>query len=498
VKIDNFYTATIYEKGAEIIRTLKTLIGEDAFRRGMDLYFDRWDGRAATVEAFIDCFAETTGQDLSGFFAWYEQAGTPQVRMSAVYDPDGRSLSLTFQQTTPPTPGQPHKRPLPIPVRLGLLDDDGAPLGEEITVVLTEASTTLAIPADRPPVVSALRGFSAPVTLVSDAPAKDGYVLMAFDPDLFNRWDAGQTLARDLILRRAAGVPDDVGEERYAEAAGRALSDQSADEAFKALMLALPSESDLAQAAAPADPAALHEARNALRTRLAVHLEGVLFRLHTGLHDRGPFSPDAASAGRRALRNACIDLLCSAPGEDAGERARGHYYGASNMTEAMGGLNALMLIGGEAFEAALVDFYDKWSHEPLVIDKWFALQARSPGEDVLGRVIALTAHPAFDPRNPNRLRALVQSFASANPARFHDPSGAGYRFLADQILMVDALNPSVAARLIEPLGSWRRYVPALGELMREELRRILAHPGLSNNVLELAQKALGDEQDPAA
>ena len=240
------------------------------------------------------------------------------------------------------------------------------------------------------------------------------------------------------------------------------------------------------------DPAAIHAARDALKRRMAVHLESQLYRLHSGLHEHGAFSPDAASAGRRALRNACVELLAMEPTPDAIERAKAHFNGADNMTDAMGGLNALLQIGGAPLEHALADFYETWKHEPLVIDKWFAVQARSPSEDVLGRVMALTTHPAFDSKNPNRLRALVQSFASGNPARFHDPSGAGYRFLADQILMVDGFNPMIAARLIEPLGAWRRYKPELGAQMKAQLQRIAAHPGISKNVLELASKAIGE------
>ena len=492
VKIDNFYTATIYEKGAEIIRMLKLLIGDDAFKAGMDLYFERWDGHATTVEAFIQCFAEASGRDLTQFFSWYEQAGTPKLDMTSVYDEVAGQLALTLKQHTAPTPGQPDKKALPITVSLGLLDEDGRPLGDDQLIVLDEAERTIRLPAKSRPVISALRGFSAPVTLTSDAPERDAYVLLASDPDLFNRWEAGQTLARDLILRRAADAPDEVGEERYAQAMGRALSDQAADEAFKALLLALPTEADLAQAVSPVDPAAIHEARDALKRRLAVHLESQLYHLHTGLHDHGAFSPDSANAGRRALRNACVELLAMEPTVDAITRAKGHFQGADNMTDAMGGLHALMQIGGEPFEAALAAFYNQWKHEPQVIDKWFAIQGRSPSEDALGRVMGLTTHPAFDPKNPNRLRALITSFASGNPARFHDPSGAGYRFLADQILMVDGFNPQIAARLIEPLGAWRRYTPELGEKMREALQRIVSHPGVSKNVLELASKALGD------
>lgn len=502
LKIDNFYTATIYEKGAEIIRMLKTLIGAEAFRAGMDRYFERWDGQATTVEAFINCFEDASGRDLSDFFAWYEQAGTPRVSLASRYDEAARTLTLDLRQETPPTPGQPQKKPLPIPVIVGLLDHEGRTQAferdgqavDETVVVLDAAQATVTLTGvDRPPVVSALRGFSAPVVLKTDAPAKDRYVLLASDPDLFNRWEAGQGLAAELILARAAGRADEVNEERYAEAVARALSDQAADPAFKALLLALPSEPDLALQMSPADPAAIHEAREALRARLSVHLEPELRRLHTGLQDLGEFSPDAAGAGRRALRNAALELLAANPRHDIADLALGHFQAAGNMTDAMGGLSALMQIGGVPFEQALADFYARWKSEPLVVDKWFAIQARDPSEGALGRVLGLTAHPAFEGKNPNRLRALVSTFANFNPARFHDPSGAGYRFLADQILAIDGFNPMTAARLVDPLGGWRRYRPELGALMKAELQRIAAKDGLSKNVYELATRALGEE-----
>jgi aminopeptidase N len=492
IKIDNFYTATIYEKGAEVIRMLKTIVGPEAFRAGMDLYFERWDGHATTVEAFIQCFADASSRDLTQFFAWYEQAGTPRVKIEAEYDAKARVLELSLEQATAPTPGQPEKQALPIPIALGLIDEDGRPLKDTEVVMLDAPSRRLRIEnVDRPPVVSALRGFSAPVNLDTDAPAKDVYVLLAADPDLFNRWEAGQRLARDLILARAAGHPDEVGEERYAEALDRALRDQAADPAFKALLLIPPSEPDLAVVSVPADPAAIHEARQALRARMAAHLETQLKDLHGRLQNSASFSPDAAQAGRRALRNAALELLAANPSAANLDRAQAHYQGAGNMTDAIGGLCALMEMGGEPFEAALEDFYHRWRDEPLVIDKWFALQARDPSDGALGRVIGLTAHPAFDAKTPNRLRALVATFAAFNPARFHDPSGAGYRFLADQVLAVDGFNPSTAARLLEPLGQWARYKPELGQLMRAELERITKAPGLSKNVFELASRALG-------
>ncbi|PHY22374.1 aminopeptidase N [Caulobacter sp. BP25] len=491
LKIDNFYTATIYEKGSEIIRMLKTILGADAFRKGCDLYFDRHDGQATTVEAFIACFAEASGQDLSDFFAWYEQAGTPSVTITTDYDDGAQVLTLNLTQSTAPTPGQPVKKALPIPVAIGLLSHNGEVLRETEIVLLDRQSMTVRwAGVAQPPILSALRGFSAPVNLTTDARPSDRYVLFGADPDLFNRWEAGQTLARDLILARAGGTPDEVGEERYADALGQALVDEAAEPAFKALLLGLPSEPDLALMSEPADPLALHEARDVLRVRIAVHLGDLLRRLHGEMQSAGAFSADAKAAGRRALRNACADMISADPHDENLSRLIGHYDASRNMTDMIGGLYPLVCIGGAAREKALGKFFDSWSAEPLVLDKWFAAQARDPNADVLDRVMALTRHPAFEPTNPNRLRALVSTFANYNPARFHDPSGAGYRFLADQILAVDKFNPMTAARLVEPLGAWRRYRPDLGALMRQELERIAAHPDLSKNVLELAAKSL--------
>jgi aminopeptidase N len=506
VKIDNFYTATVYEKGAEIIRMLRTLLGPETFRAGMDLYFERFDGTAATLEDFIGSFEAASGQDLSRFFAWYQQPGTPVVTVDQAYDEAAQTLVLSIAQAG----RDPAAAPLPIPVRLGLMDRDGevlsfrdpvtgAPVTETLVVLDAAKAEVRLGGVKQEPVVSLLRGFSAPVRLITDAPVKDAYVRLAADPDLFNRWEAGQDLARELILARAAGAADEVNETRYADAIGRALSDQAAEPAFQALLLALPSESDLALAQSElgglADPGAVHEAREALRTRIAVHLSEVLVRLHGAMQDPGEFKPDAAGAGRRALRNAVLDLLAAEPTSAHLARAVGHAEAATNMTDSIGGLNALMQMsvttdGAAAFEQQAAAFYERWKDEPLVVDKWFALQARIPAQDAIDRVIALTRHPAFEGKNPNRIRALIASFASGNPARFHDPSGAGYRFLADQILHIDGFNPTIAARLLEPLGGWRRYREDLGKLMRDELSRIAATPNTSKNVLELAQKAL--------
>ena len=264
------------------------------------------------------------------------------------------------------------------------------------------------------------------------------------------------------------------------------------------LLLALPSETDLALMRQPADPAALHEARETLRARLAVHLGERLRELHGALQSTAEFTPAAAEAGRRAFRNAVLDLLVADRSPDAAERARGHVEAAANMTDAMGGLSALLQVGGELLDEALAAFYARWRDEPLVVDKWFSLQARDPAEGALGRVLGLSVHPAFDAKTPNRLRALVATFANANPARFHAADGAGHRFLADQIVAVDGFNPMIAARLVEPLSGWRRYTPEVSDSMRAALRRIVERPGVSKNVLELAAKALGEAETAAA
>jgi aminopeptidase N len=486
-KIDNFYTATIYEKGAEIIRMLPALIGEEAFRRGMDLYFDRWDGTATTVEAFVACFAEASGKDLTTFFAWYQQAGTPRVTQKARFA-DG-ALELTFSQAHAPSPGQPEKHPVPVPIRLALFDPDGAAPTVNETLVLEQATQTWRfenLPVR--PVVSALGGFSAPVVLESDNSRADRLHQLARDPDLFNRWEAGQSLARELILARAGGAPDEAGETALAQALARSLADQSAEPAFKALLLAPPAENDLALACAKdADPAALHAARDALCGHIARTLEEDLARAHFGLSDSAAFSPDAESAGRRALRNAVADLLARLPQHR--DLVVGHFETAANMTDAMGGLNALLHVGGASLDRALDAFYQSWRHEPLVVDKWFGVQARDPSPGALGRVMGLTIHPAFEGRTPNRIRSLVQAFSVANPARFHDPEGGGYAFLADQILTIDAFNPNLAANLVSPLADWRRYKSVYGDGMRAALERLRA-ARLSDNVLELVDRAL--------
>ena len=508
VKIDNFYTATIYEKGAEIVGMIKALLGDDLFRKGSDLYFDRHDGTAARLEDFIAAFADVSQRDLSQFFRWYQQPGTPALKISPRYDADQKTLTLEITQTQ----DHPDSRaPLLIPVRLGLLSATGQALGfalakdapqvQETLLEVTDSHQSFVLyDVSEPPILSALRGFSAPVRLILNEAASADYVRLAHDTDLFNRWEASQNLAKTLILNRAQGQPEPDHERAFVTALGQAIKDSGSSTAFRALVLSLPSEMDLLQAMTPADPAPLHHARTHLRALIGQTLGADLGALHSQLEHQGPFSDAPEAAGDRALRNAALDLLVAgAIGpqksadpllSDLKSRTLAHIQKATNLTEELSGLSTLLTFDDQDADAALARFYDRWSKEPLVLDKWFAVQARHPSPRTLARIVTLVRHPDFDAKTPNRFRAVSQAFASLNPVCFHDVSGAGYRFIADQILMVDRFNPMMAARLVEVFSGWKRMQPALGQMMQAELRRILGAPGLSKNVLELALKAL--------
>lgn len=488
--IDNFYTATIYEKGAEIVRMLQTLTGDAAFRSGMDLYFSRHDGQAVTIEAFLDCFGEVAPNLPANFYLWYQQAGTPLIALTSHWDSQSGTLTLEVQQELQASQALPSPAPMPIPIQFGLLTAEGEPIGETRLAVLDTASMLIRVTGLMArPIISALRGFSAPIRLTHVQSDSDRYVLMAADPDPFNRWETANTLAKDLILARADDRPDEEGEARYTLALARSLQDHGGGHAYTALLLDLPSEPDLALAQSMADPPAIHQAREVVRQRIARQLKEDLLRSYDQLQDTGPFKVEAA--GTRALRGVLLDYLVSLRDPRCDRLAVTHFSTASNMTDSIIGLAALMKIGGKDCETALADFYGRWSTEPLVIDKWFAVQARDPSSGALGRMLGLTAHPAFDGRNPNRLRALVGTFTQFNPAKFHDASGQGYAFLGDQILATDPLNPSVAARLVEPLGAWKRYRPDLATLMRKQIERIAGQQGLSVHVFENVSRALG-------
>ena len=505
VEIDNFYTPTVYQKGAEVVRLLHTRIGAEAFRRGMDLYIARNDNSAATIEDFVGAMQDASGVDLSGFAGWYAQAGTPELGIEDRYDPVTRRYELTLRQSTPPTPGQPAKRPLPIPVAMGLLGPNGQALPTRLageTAAMEGTRQLLLETAEQrfvfedvaaPPVPSLLRGFSAPVRL-GGMSAERLRFLALHDTDPFVRWDSGQQYATGLILdlvgRYRAGA-DLVFDEALADAVRTTLARAEADPAFAAEAIGLPGEGIVADLMEVADPEAIHVVRTHLRAEIGRRCAAELRAAYAALTEPPgtPFSADGRSIGRRALRNACLGFLAPA-GAEGVALAAAQYGAATNMTDRLAALSILTDTHDPARDAALADFHARWRGDDLVLDKWFSIQAMSARADVLRQVRALYRHPDFDLRNPNRARSLIGAFGAGNPRWFHDSSGEGYRFLADAVMAIDPINGQTAARMVGALGQWRRQAPARGALMRAELQRIAALPGLSRGTEEKVTKAL--------
>jgi aminopeptidase N len=506
-EINNFYTSTVYEKGAEVVRMIKTLLGPDNFRKGMDLYFARHDGEAATVEQFVQCFADVSGTDLSQLMLWYSQAGTPEVVATGHHDARARTYRLDVAQTVPATPGQPEKAPMVIPLGIGLVGHDGRDLplktvdGRNIergVLTLTKPAETFVF-ADvaEPPVPSLNRGFSAPIKLVANLSADDLRFLAAHDGDLFNRWQALQTLASRLLVDNTAARRAGTGERRdpgLTNALAAILADGTLEPAYVALMLTLPGEADIArEIGRDVDPDAIFAARMQLLAALGAELGAPLFDHYRRLSESGPYSPDAASAGRRALRYTCLDLLVATRRADAIALAARQYQAADNMTDRMAALSTLSLCDVPERAAALADFYTRYADDPLIIDKWFSLQATTPEPATLDRVKALTAHPAFSFANPNRVRALISTFAMGNQKEFNRADGAGYDFVVETVLALDSKNPQVAARLLSALKSWRVLEPGRRALAEQALQRVAAAPALSPDVADIAQRALAKE-----
>ena len=492
IAIDNFYTATVYQKGAEVVRMLATTAGREGFRRGMDLYFERHDNHAVTIEDFVQAIGDGAGLDLSPFLLWYAQAGTPELTVSDAYDAAARRYTLTLRQATPPTPGQKTKRPMPIPVAVGLLAPDGRELaGTARTLLLTQAEQDFVFDdIAAPPVPSLLRGYSAPVRLKGVSRERLRF-LAAHDTDPFVRWDSLQSYATDLLLERVArwdGTAPAL-DDGLLEAMRATLAGADADPAFAAEALALPSESYVADQMTIADPDAIHGAREALRAQIGRALDEVLMGTYRRLTDDGPYRIDGAAMGRRALRNACLGYLAAA-GEAGVRLARAQFDAQASMTDVLAALDVLADTDGRDREAALAAFHARWHGDDLVLDKWFAIQAMSKRPTTVEEVRALSRHADFDLRNPNRVRALVGAFSAGNQVRFHDGSGAGYRFLADIVIALDPLNGQTAARLVNPLNAWRRQDARRQTLMRGELARILATPKLSRGTFEKVSKGL--------
>ena len=505
IEINNFYTATVYEKGAEVIRMLHRLLGEDGFQAGMRLYFRRHDGEAATCDDFVAAMADANDVDLEQFKLWYSQAGTPEVRVESRYDARSATLELELGQSTPPTPGQAEKQALYLPLEISLLAPDGRALplrleGEDGAVPehrlleLAQARQRFRFTdIAEPPVLSLNRGFTAPVRVVQDLDEASRALLMAHDPDPFNRIEAGQQFASRLLLDAIAARHSGTTAPSptvFVEALGRSLADDGLDDALRAEMLSLPSEDYLAQQMPVVDVAAIHAAREALRRSVAEAFADDLTRTYHARHDNAPYSPDAAATGRRALKNRALGYLAALDTPETRALLTAQYRNADNMTDRMAALSLLNDIAGAEREAAVEEFHRRYESDSLVLDKWFALQATSSLPETPMRVRALLSHPAFSLANPNRVRALVGSFATQNPLHFHAADGAGYGFLAEQVLALDGRNPQLAARLLPPLGRWRRFGEAQGAKMRAALQRILAARHLSPDVYEIASKSL--------
>ena len=507
LEINNFYTVTVYEKGAEVVRMMQTLVGRDGFARGMTLYFERHDGHAVTCDDFAQAIADANPGSqfallLPQFKRWYSQAGTPRVQAVSQYDPATGIYQLTLSQTCPSTPGQAGKEPFVIPIGLGLLGADGAELTSRMHV-LTQASETLSFPGIQgEPVPSILRGFSAPVILEHAYTDAQLLTLLAHDTDPFNRWEAGQRLA---VNRALAFIGQDglaAQEIRldapYLEAMRTILRHPTLDAAFKELVLTLPAETYLAEQLQEVDPQRIHAVREAMREQLAQGLHADWQWAYENNSDTGAYSPDPVSSGRRALAGMALTHLCLATraSQDAvwPGKAYQRFKDAGNMTDRFNALSALVTSGHELMTPAVQRFHALFKDEPLVLDKWFALQAGAPdrGGNVLPAVKQLMNHPDFNIRNPNRARSVIFSYCSANPGAFHRHDAAGYVYWGDRVLELDAINPQVAARLARALDRWKKLVQPLRGAAREAIARVAARPDLSNDVREVVTRALAD------
>ena len=488
IEISNFYTATVYNKGAELIRMMAEVLGPEKYRAGTDLYFSRHDGEAATCDDFVKALEDASGADLSAFKIWYSQAGTPHVKARLEHDPTKRTATLHLEQRVPPTPGQPAKQPMPIPLKTALIgEDSGAEVAAERLIVFEGPKRSISF-ADvaEAPLLSINRNFSAPIVMEAERRSGELERLAQSDTDPFARYEAIQELMMRALVGRASGKPLD--SEPVVRALDATLQSNSLDAAFKGEAILLPSESLVANRLDMVDPDAIHAAREELRQAIGSRLSGALLAAHRSASARGDdLSPPAK--GVRRLRTVALGLLASADPAQTAALAKAQFNGADNMTDRQGALGILVSLDRPEREAALQAFYDRFHNDALVLDKWFALQASAQRADTVDQVLRLAAHPDFVITNPNRLRSLAGTFG-ANHWAFHSADGRGYAFLADMILAADKLNPQVAARLVPPFGRWKRFEPKRAELMRQALQRIVETPGLSRDVFEQVSKSL--------
>jgi aminopeptidase N len=506
VEINNFYTVTIYEKGAEVVRMYQTLLGRDGFRKGMDLYFERHDEQAVSCDDFRAAMAHSSGRDLTQFERWYSQSGTPQLKVQSKYDAKKQTYELTLSQTCKPTAGQECKLPFHIPVAVGLLDAQGhdMPLHLEGAAFATTVPTTCVLEltkdkqtfvftqVTRKPVPSLLRNFSAPVEMEYSYSDAELAHLMAHDSDAFNRWEAGQRLATQRLLafiKRVQNGEKLILDDLFINAMRSTLNDQTLDPSFREVVLTLPSELMLAEQCEVIDPQAIHTVRQFMRNTLSDKLKADLIAAFDANQTPGKYSADTKSAGKRGLKNLCLSYLLGWEDESTLQLAHAQIDAADNMTDRLAALMGVVNTGSPGSEQPLKKFYQDFKNEALVVDKWFSLQAVAEATDVKA-VRKLMTHPAFTLKNPNRARSLIFSFCNGNPAQFHAADGSGYAFWAEQVLALNKLNPQVAARLVRTLDHWKKYKPALKKQMRAALQKVAATKGLSKDVQELVAKAL--------
>ena len=505
-EINNFYTSTVYEKGAEIVRMLRTLIGHKNFRLGMDLYFQRFDGVAATVENFLSCFSDVSGRDLSLFARWYSQAGTPILSIENNYDPIQKKLTLKLSQETRPTPQQAQKDSVVIPIKFAIFSDAGEKLtlisndltSDEIENELIEfAQTSRKITFDNIPslpIVSALRDFSAPVRLFPAPETPELERLLTVEDDPFNRWQSTQNLALRAIFGRVEAI-------HTASPAPQAhtlisffkqlLSQNNIDNAFIAQALTLPSENDIAvEMEKDVDPDIIFLVRKGLRAEISGAIRSELNATYHALKESQTFKPDATGAGDRSLRAITLDLIAAGNMEEGEQIANRQFFNANNMTDRLSALVALSYIRCDSRERAFEIFYAKFSDDPLVIDKWFALQAMIPETETIDRVKRLVNHKDFSLKNPNRVRSLIGAFTNANLTCFHALDGSGYELLTNIVLELDTINPQIAARLLSSLRSWKTFEIRRRNLIQSQLNNILSHPSLSPDVKDIATRAM--------
>ncbi len=504
MEISNFYTITIYEKGAEIVRMIANLLGPEDFRKGSDLYFERHDGQAVTCEDFVAAMEDASGKDLRQFRHWYSQAGTPRVAVTGDYDEAAQTYNLTIEQQCPATPGQEHKQPFHIPMSMALLGRDGAlPLslnqqaGEsrELVLDITEPRQTFVFErVKEKPVPSLLRGFSAPVKLSFDYTRDELLFLMSHDSDGFIRWDAAQQLGVQVLNDMIAAYQKDEAlqvDPRLIEAYRSILLDESLDKAMVALMLKLPSEAYMAEISEEVDVHAIYQARTLARLTIAEQLQQELWQVFRSNHCDDAYQPSAIQIAQRSLKNTALNYLMLLGTEEALTAAVSQFDKANNMTDVLAAFNMILNSEfGMQKQRVLKLFYERWQHESLVVNQWFMAQAVCSVPGTLDHVIGLMTHPAFDIKNPNKVRALIGAFCGQNAVNFHQRDGAGYRFLADQIITLNKLNPQVASRLLGPLTKWKKYTAESRTLMKAELERIMAEPDLSRDVFEVVSKSL--------